>query len=172
MFQKETCFIDMEKNAKMLGIEHSQDGNSNKPNTTCFLIDNYGHFFCHIPQDFNLDIETAGSITGHNEGDSKLLASNVSLHTTGEEATIEARRVRSDLASLKSVNGNIQINSYVETQNLELSTAGDVEIRKRLGIAKRGEVNMAGGKLKIGSVFACMAKLPHTVWDKFSDLEE
>ena len=64
--------------------------------TDSYTVDNDGHFFCHIPQDFNLDIETAGSITGHNEGDSKLLASTVSLQTTGEDSTIEARRVRSD----------------------------------------------------------------------------
>lgn len=91
MFQKETCFIDMEKNAKMLGIEYSHDALTDK-----FSVQNDGHFFCHIPQDFNLDIETAGSITGHNEGDSKLLASTVNLQTTGEDSTIEARRVRSD----------------------------------------------------------------------------
>ena len=70
------------------------------------------------------------------------------------------------------MNGNIQINSYVETQNLELSTNGDVEVKKRLGIAQRGEIVMGGGKLKIGSAFACMAKLPPTTWDKIADLEE
>ena len=31
---------------------------------------------------------------------------------------------------------------------------------------------MGGGRLKIGSAFACMAKLPPTIWEKIGDLEE
>lgn len=37
----------------------------------------------HIPEDFNLDIETQGNITGFNPNDSKLVSVEVILRTPG-----------------------------------------------------------------------------------------
>jgi len=61
-----------------------------------------------------LDIETNGSISGVNPGDSKFLGSQARFVTTGEESGVFAKRVRTDSCEIVTVNGPIQIGSYIE----------------------------------------------------------
>ena len=50
--------------------------------------------YAHIPQDFDMDIETNGDINGVNPGDSKLLSLNLRLVST--DGVVQARRVKAD----------------------------------------------------------------------------
>ena len=59
-----------------------------------------GHFCAHIPQDFNLDVQTNGNIRGVNPGDSKLLALNIRLHS--ELGAVIVRKMRCDDVNLKA----------------------------------------------------------------------
>jgi len=63
-----------------------------------------------------LDIETNGSITGINPGDSKFLGSLARFVTTGETSGVSARRVRSDSCKIKTLDGNVLIGSYIESR--------------------------------------------------------
>ena len=59
-----------------------------------------GNFYAHIPQDFNVDIETTGNIVGMNPGDSKLLA--LTARMTSLNGSVTARRVKADDCVLQS----------------------------------------------------------------------
>ena len=96
--------------------------------------------YAHIPQDFNLDIETNGNIKGLNLGDSKFMGSEARLVTTGDDTSISARRFRAEDCHIKSVNGLIEFGSYLEAQDMKMETAGNILIGKRLGISRKAEI--------------------------------
>jgi len=96
--------------------------------------------YAHIPQDFNLDIETNGNIKGLNLGDSKFMGSEARLVTTGEDTSISARRFRAEDAHIKSINGLIEFGSYLEAQDMQMETAGNIHIGKRLGVSRKAEI--------------------------------
>lgn len=70
-----------------------------------------------------------------NNGDSKLLANQITLKTTGLDKSISAKRVRCKHGLISSVDGNISIGSYVEGYQLEIkSEKGNIGIGKKLGV--------------------------------------
>lgn len=87
-----------------------------------------------------MDLETCGHIRGVNLGDSKYLGSHTRFVTHGQNSIVSARRVRTDDCYIKTVNGPIDIGSYVESQTLLMETMGDIHVAKRLGIAVKGEI--------------------------------
>ena len=132
------------------------------------------HFYAHIPQDFNLDLETHGSIRGVNLGDSKYLGTATRFVTHGEDSSIAARWVRTDSYFIKSVGGAVEFGSYLEAQNLLLETCGNILVAKRLGIAQKGEIFQTNTKIpgqrlkfKVGSLFSNMASLPRQNFEGF-----
>ncbi len=52
--------------------------------------------FAHIPQEFNVDIETNGNILGVNLEDSKFQGLLSRLITSGTDSYVKARRIRTD----------------------------------------------------------------------------
>ena len=79
MFQELEQYIDFEN--ENIGVQFSRNefaGDRWEENFEVQELEQQvGQFamYAHIPQDFNLDIETNGSITGVNPGDSKFLGS-------------------------------------------------------------------------------------------------
>ena len=54
---------------------------------------------------------------------------------------ISARRLRTDSCQISTIGGNIDIGSYVESQNLKISTeSGNINIGKKLGITGYGHI--------------------------------
>lgn len=95
--------------------------------------------YAHIPQDFNIDIEVNGEITGLNLGDTKFLGSKARIVTSGVDSSIKARRLRTDDCQIQTIHGDILVGSYVESSNLLISTAkGNVSIQKKLGVSGKG----------------------------------
>jgi hypothetical protein len=115
-----------------------------------------------VPEDFNLHVDIIeGDITGVNMKDTKLISSAVSLITRGTHSTIQTKRLRNDLCTLKTIDGDVKIDSYIETGLLHLETqGGNIQITKKLGIGKFGKIETQRGRVQIGSVFSNMAKLP------------
>ena len=66
----------------------------------------FADLYLHFPEDFNLDIRTNGSITGLNQGDTKLVAFFVNLEATD---FIHAKRVKAD--SVKMMGKSITLSS-------------------------------------------------------------
>ena len=59
--------------------------------------------------------------------------------TSGENSEVKARRVRSEECSIETVNGPVNIGSYIEARKLSIKTQeGNINIGKRLGIVDYG----------------------------------
>jgi hypothetical protein len=92
-----------------------------------------------VPEDFNLDVHTRGSITGVNMKDTKLISKGLEL--ISEEGDVRLRRARNDRCLLVAERGSIDVGSYVESGQLEIRTgSGDISVTKRLGIVKSGKI--------------------------------
>ena len=115
-----------------------------------------------IPQDFNLDIEASGDITGQNYGDSKLLAMKATLKSQG---LINVRRLRADQCTLEG--SGVNISSSLEALHLKVK-AGErgFQVGKRLGLNEDAHIE-SEGEIRIGSLFCMMRNLP--VPDKSRD---
>lgn len=72
------------------------------------------NFYAHIPEDFNLDLETNGNIVGACQGPTKYVGSIARFVGTGPQSTIDIRKVRSDTLEMKTVEGGISVGSYIE----------------------------------------------------------
>lgn len=71
--------------------------------------------------------------------DTKLVGKRINLQTTGQHSQITSRRLRNERCSLKTIDGDIKIGSYIETGDLMLEThSGNILINKKLGINKSG----------------------------------
>lgn len=81
LFADQEKFVNA-KNNKLFKYEEEPNG-KNKREVFSLWEDtpglDRGLFCAHIPQDFNLDIQTNGNIHGVNPGDSKLLALDIRL---------------------------------------------------------------------------------------------
>ena len=119
-----------------------------------------GHFCAHIPQDFNIDVQTSGEIIGVCPGDSKLLSLTVRLES--ELGGVTARKMRCDECDIKAHN-QVQIISSLEAGQLTCSAGqGGFSVGKRFGIGKKGRVDSAG-RIKIGSIFSKMRDIAESL---------
>jgi hypothetical protein len=66
-----------------------------------------------VPEDFNLDVQTRGNITGVNMKDTKLISKGLEL--ISEEGGVRLRRARNDRCLLVAERGSIDVWSYVES---------------------------------------------------------
>mmetsp|Transcript_11449 Transcript_11449/g.19363 ORF Transcript_11449/g.19363 Transcript_11449/m.19363 type:complete len:259 (-) Transcript_11449:445-1221(-) len=174
LFEERSKFIDyVSEGAEQQGaVTYSEGQFSNQRVVESFLVADSPskvrrEMFAHVPQDFNLDIEVNGSIRGVNLGDSKFLGSQAKLITRGEDSTIKARRVRTDVCEIEVGRGGLEIGSYLESQDMKVTVrnAGNVSIGKKIGVANFGEIvqyaDDSHPKLfRAGSVFSNMAQLP------------
>ena len=125
--------------------------------------------YAQVPQDFNVDVKVNGNIQGSNPKDTKLIGKICHLETTGQLSSIKTRRLRNDECTIKTVDGEVRIGSYIETGVLELETQdGNIIVGKKLGIVKKGKVSSRGGEIKLSSVFSQMAHLPEPVYNTMS----
>lgn len=76
--------------------------------------------YAHIPQHFNLKVRVNGNIKGVNPKDTKLISTECTLQTFGDDATLTARRLRNDICNLETIDGDINIGSYVESGKLRI----------------------------------------------------
>ena len=67
----------------------------------------------YIPQDFNLDIETTGKITGINPGHTKLVSLEINL--LSKFNSIMCRKARGDNITLTAENGAVNYTSSLES---------------------------------------------------------
>jgi len=72
------------------------------------------NFYAHIPEDFNLDLETYGNIVGACQGPTKYVGSIARFIGSGTQSTIDIRKVRSDTLEMKTIDGAINVGSYIE----------------------------------------------------------
>ncbi len=68
--------------------------------------------------------------------DTKLISKAVRL--ISEQGNVNVRKLRNDDCIIKSQDGSIKVGSYLESGELKITTYGDVEVGKRLGIVKSG----------------------------------
>ena len=120
------------------------------------------NFYAHIPEDFNLDLETTGNIIGACPGPTKYVGSIARFIGNGPQSTIDVRKVRSDTLEMKTIEGSISVGSYIETQYLDMeSQGGAISITKRLGLNKKGTIKQHSTKpFFVSSIFSNMAELP------------
>lgn len=90
-----------------------------------------GHFIAHIPQDFNLNINTNGDISGVNPGDSKLLTLESTLKTVDGDITL--RRMKTNDCLLRG--NKVHVTSSLEAARLKCEAGQHgFSVGKRLGI--------------------------------------
>lgn len=83
------------------------------------------------------------------------------LKTTGQDKQITVKRVRCKNGLISTNDGNININSYVEGYDLDITTVkGSIRIAKKLGITSRGSLTTKHGNLSISSVYSLVNLLP------------
>ena len=98
MFQDSALYVEKEA-IEGLDLVYSEDTFNGKNKMECLNLNQAPSnldVYAHIPQDFNLDVHTTGSISGFNQGDSKFLGMQARLVTSGASETISARRLRCD----------------------------------------------------------------------------
>lgn len=93
--------IDQSMNGKVQFLQHAFSENRFEEKFVVNL-DQKSHFYAHVPQDFNLELETHGNIRGVNLGDSKYLGSQTRFVTHGKDSVVAARRVRTDTCFIKT----------------------------------------------------------------------
>ena len=103
-------------------VQHRSQPFFEKRTENILSIGSAGGLFCHVPQDYNFDVEVNGSVLGVNPGDSKLLGNQARLVTTGKDSTVRVRRLRTDECFVKTVNGSVTVDSYIEAQRLHIQT--------------------------------------------------
>ena len=120
LFADENKYINVENAPGLLDFSQSPANAENFREQFTYMghPTTLGGLFCaQIPQDFNLDVHTTGSITGVNRGDSKLLALKVALQS--ERGAVTARRLRGDEILLRGGTG-VQVSSSLEAQELDV----------------------------------------------------
>jgi len=154
LFADKEKFIDVE-NIELISTSQESVGNSMYEKFNCMSKED-GHFYAHIPQDFNIDINTTGHINGLSPGDSKLLA--MAAHMTSKRGGVNIRRLKADLCNLVGAT-HVQVTSSLEAGSFSCQAgAGGFSVGRRLGIGKQGRID-SEGKVKIGSIFSNMRDL-------------
>lgn len=103
----------------------------------CFEPQIEGVMAALIPEDFNIDIQTTGDITGLNHGDSKLVAMQVVMHS---QQHVVFRRLRAETCSLQGA--YINASSSLEVQKLRVHAGkGGFTVGKRLGLDSDAIIN-------------------------------
>lgn len=92
-----------------------------------------------IPEDCSIYVYNHGNITGVNLKDTKLSSKVLQLYS--KYGDVRLRRARNERCMLVAEEGSIEVSSYVETGNLEMTTdSGDISVTKRLVITRKGYI--------------------------------
>ena len=120
--------------------------------------------YAHIPEDFNLDIETTGDITGMSLNYTKFLGDLARLVSTGQHSSIRASKIRTDVCEISNNEGDVDIKSYVEAFDLRITTHGSLTVGKKLGTNDKASIRLLGDnqRMAVSSIFANMASLPES----------
>ena len=92
---------------------------------------NEGNFYAVLPEHFNIDVETTGSISGINPADTKLVADSARL--ISHEGLVTTRRLRTNVCQLAGTGVEVFANMVAGSLKVDAGQHG-FTVAKRLGV--------------------------------------